>query len=382
MSRLKPIARLLETAQRPFEDAVAMPPDVYTSAEFLDCELKTVFGQEWICVGRASALGTPGDYLTYELAGQPILIVRGRDGALQAMSNVCRHRMSTLLEGAGHVRSIVCPYHAWTYNLDGSLRGAPFMKRTTGFCKDDYRLQPIRCEEWLGWVYITMNPATAPVADRLQPLHAMISHYGMEDYVECFRETHVWDTNWKVLAENFMESYHLPVCHSATVGPHSKLEEMACPPGLAAFNYHWITKEASLAIGNAHPDNTRLVGDARRMTALLAIYPSHLVTLTPGYFWYLSLHPKGTGQVHITFGGGLSPEFIADPRAEEYKTALKAMLDDVNMEDRSCTEKVFRGLNAAAASPGHLSYLERPIYDFTQYLAERAAGFERRFAAT
>jgi len=381
MSLITPVARLLETAQRPFENAVAMPPDVYTSAEFLDRELKDVFGHEWVCVGRASALGKPGDYMTYEITGQPVLIVRGRDGTLNAMSNVCRHRMSTLLEGAGHVRSIVCPYHAWTYNLDGSLRGAPYMKRTTGFCKDDYKLQPIRCEEWLGWVYVTMNSDIISVAERLQPLESMISHYGMENYVECFRETHVWDTNWKVLAENFMESYHLPVCHSATVGPHSKLEEMVCPPGLAAFNYHWITKEASLAIGNAHPANTRLEGDWRKTTALLTIYPSHLITLTPGYFWYLSLHPKGTGQVHITYGGGLSPEFITEPKAEEYKTALKALLDDVNIEDRGCTEKVFRGLNAGAAKPGHLSYLERPIYDFAQYLADRVGGFERQFTA-
>ena len=137
----------------------------------------------------------------------------------------------------------------------------------------------------------------------------------MENYVECFRETHVWDTNWKVLAENFMESYHLPVCHAATVGPYSKLKEMVCPPGLPAFNYHWITKDASLAIGNAHPDNTRLEGHWRKTTGLLSIYPSHLITLTPGYFWYLSLHPHGVGQVHMIFGGGLAPEFMADPRA-------------------------------------------------------------------
>lgn len=381
MSRLTPVARLIETAQRPFENAVAMPPCVYTSAEFLERELADVFGQEWVCVGRASALGRPGDYLTYALAGQPVMIVRGRDGALNAMLNVCRHRMSTLLEGTGHVHSIVCPYHAWTYNLDGSLRGAPYMTRTTDFRKEDYKLQPIRCEEWLGWIYITMDPDAVPVAAHLQPLESMIAQYRMEDYVECFRETHVWDTNWKVLAENFMESYHLPVCHAATVGPHSRLQEMVCPPGLAAFNYHWITKEASLAIGNAHPGNTKLQGDWRKTTALLAIYPSHLVTLTPGYFWYLSLHPVGTGQVHITYGGGLSPEFMADPRAEDYKVALKTLLDDVNVEDRSCTEKVFRGLNAAGATPGHLSYLERPIYDFTQYLADRIGGFHRQFAA-
>lgn len=382
MSNLTPVERLLETAGRPFEDAVAMPPSVYTSTEFLARELADMFGKEWICVGRASALGQSGDYLTYELAGQPVVVVRGRDGVIHAMSNVCRHRMSTLLEGTGHVRSIVCPYHAWTYNLDGSLRGAPYMSRTTGFCKEDYTLPPIRCEVWLGWIYITMDADAAPVSETLRPLEAMVGQYRMEGYVECFRETHVWDTNWKVLAENFMESYHLPVCHAATVGPHSKLQEMVCPPGLAAFNYHWITKEASLAIGNAHPDNTRLEGDWRKTTALLAIYPSHLVTLTPGYFWYLSLHPKGTGQVHITYGGGLSPEFMADPQAEEYKAALKTLLDDVNVEDRGCTEKVFRGLNAAAATPGHLSYLERPIYDFTQYLADRLGGFQRQFAAS
>lgn len=380
MSYLPAVTRLLHSAERPFEDAIAMPPDVYTNRDFLDRELRDVFGQEWVCVGRASALATPGDYLTYELAGQPVLVIRDRDGTVRAMSNVCLHRMSTLLEGSGHIKAIVCPYHAWTYNLDGTLRGAPYMSRTTGFCKGDYHLQQVRCEEWLGWLYVTLNPDATPVAERLRPVQELVQVYGMENYVECFRETHVWDTNWKVLAENFMESYHLPVCHAATVGPHSKLQEMVCPPGLAAFNYHWITKEGSLAIGNAHPDNTRLQGDWRKTTALLAIYPSHLITLTPGYFWYLSLHPKGTGQVHITFGGGLSPEFISDPKAQDYIVTLKALLDEVNGEDRGCTEKVFRGLSAGAAKPGHLSYLERPIYDFMQYLAERVGGFERHMA--
>ncbi|WP_198598411.1 aromatic ring-hydroxylating oxygenase subunit alpha [Mangrovicella endophytica] len=379
MSSQSTINELLAAASRPFEDAVAMPPSVYKDSAFLDRELETIFGQEWICVGRASALANPGDYLTYDLAGQPIIVLRDREGQLRALSNVCLHRMSTLLEGSGNTRSIVCSYHAWTYNLDGTLRGAPFMKETTGFCKEDYRLPQIRCEAWLGWIYVTLNKDAASVRELFRPVEELVSHYGMENYVECFRETHVWDTNWKVLAENFMESYHLPVCHAATVGPHSKLKEMVCPPGLPVFNYHWITKEASLAIGNAHPDNTRLQGDWRKTTALLALYPSHLITLTPGYFWYLSLHPKGTGQVHITYGGGLSPEFMADPKAEEYIRDLKVLLDEVNVEDRECTEKVFRGLNADAAKAGHLSYLERPIYDFTQYIAERAAGFERAF---
>ena len=116
----------------------------------------------------------------------------------------------------------------------------------------------------------------------------------MTDYKETFYEEHVWDTNWKILAENFMESYHLPMLHRATVGPHSRARRDGMPARHCdAFNYHWITKEASLPIGQAHPDNTRLQGHWRKTTALLAIYPTHLVTLTPGYFWYLVLQPHG-----------------------------------------------------------------------------------------
>ena len=379
MSSTQPVAELLQAATRPMEDARGMPPSVYTSAEFLERELETIFAKEWVCVGRAEGLANPGDYLTYDLAGQPVVVIRDKSGQLRAFSNVCLHRMSTIVEGTGNKRLLVCPYHAWTYDLEGRLRGAPFMTRTTGFCKENYALPQIRCEEWLGWIYITLDKDRPSVASALGELQRMIAPYQMENYVECFRETHVWDTNWKVLAENFMESYHLPVCHAATVGGHSRLEEMDCPPGLRTFNYHWITKEASLAIGNAHPDNTRLTGDWRKTTALITLYPSHLITLTPGYFWYLSLHPKGTGQVSMVFGGGLSPEFMADPRAEEYVASLKTLLHEVNAEDRGCTEKVFRGLNADAARAGHLSYLERPIYDFMQYIAERTAGFERSF---
>jgi choline monooxygenase len=371
------LSDLVRTAERPFDDALAMPPGVYTSEDFLARELEMIFSREWACIGRSSSLKEPGDYVTYELAGQPIVVLRDGERKLKAFSNVCLHRMSTLLEGSGNTRSIVCRYHAWTYNLDGSLRGAPFMKPTTGFCRENYRLPAIRCEEWLGWIYVTLNAQAPAVSATLRPLESMIAQFGMENYVECFRETHVWDTNWKVLAENFMESYHLPVCHAATVGPYSKLEEMECPPGLSAFNYHWITKEASLAIGNAHPSNTRLEGKWRKTTALLALYPSHLITLTPGYFWYLSLHPKGVGQVHMVFGGGLSPEFIDDPNAQDYVVTLKKLLDEVNVEDRQCTERVFRGLNSQKAKPGHLSYLERPIYDFMQYVAERTAGVTR-----
>ncbi|SAK62318.1 aromatic ring-hydroxylating oxygenase subunit alpha [Caballeronia ptereochthonis] len=371
------IAELNMTCARPFDDARAMPPQVYTQASFLEVEQQTIFQREWQCVGRVSALARAGDYLTADIGGQPVVVIRGSDDSLHAYSNVCLHRMSVLLEGRGNVRTIVCPYHAWSYTLAGELRAAPLMDRQAGFCKEAYRLPKIRCETWQGWIYVTLNPDTRPLSEHLAELSALIAPYEMGNYVETFYEEHVWDTNWKILAENFMESYHLPMLHRATVGPHSKLEEMECPPGHDAFNYHWITKEATLPIGNAHPDNTRLEGHWRKTTALIAIYPSHLITLTPGYFWYLILQPRGVDQVHIRFGGGLSPEFVSDPSGREYMKTLKALLDKVNAEDRRGVEAVFRGLHAPLAKPGHLSPLERPNYDFARYLGQRVSDENR-----
>jgi phenylpropionate dioxygenase-like ring-hydroxylating dioxygenase large terminal subunit len=369
-----PVADLRSNTSVPFEQARAMPTSVYTSEDFVEAELKHVFSKDWYCVGRADALSKTGDYVTAELAGQPIVVLRDADHQLRAMSNVCLHRMSTLLQGRGNAKTIVCPYHAWTYNLDGKLRGAPAMSQNEGFCKDHYRLPQVRCEEWLGWVFVCLDPDAQAVSVQLSEVEDMISAYDMTNYSESFYEEHVWNTNWKVLAENFMESYHLPVCHAGTIGGLSKLEDMVCPPGRPAFNYHTILKDESLRIAMAHPTkNNRLKGEERRTTYLLALYPSLMITLTPGYFWYISLHPKGPGQVHIRFGGGMSNDFAEDTDVDENFTQLKTLLDQVNVEDRGCTEKVFNGLCSDAATPGHLSHLERPNYDFAQYLMGKIA---------
>jgi len=300
-----------------------MPRSVYTSDSFLQAELDQIFSKDWFCAGRASSISEPGEYLTLELAGQPIMVIRDKDGSLRAQSNVCLHRMSTLLDGRGQTNSIVCPYHAWTYELNGTLRGAPAMTENKAFCKKGMQLPSVRCEEWLGWIMVTLNANASPVQEQLAEVESMVADYDMENYQETFFETHVWDTNWKVLAENFMESYHLPVCHRGTIGGLSKLDEMICPPGHDAFNYHTI------------------------------------------------LNPVGVGKVRIMFGGGMSKDFMADEDAKEHFSELKTLLDDVNIEDRGCTEKVYKGLCSGYAKPGPLSHLERPNYDFAQYLASR-----------
>jgi phenylpropionate dioxygenase-like ring-hydroxylating dioxygenase large terminal subunit len=368
------IAELRANVAVPFERARAMPKSVYTSAAFAKAEQEHIFAREWLCAGRADALSNPGDYLTMTISGEPVIILRDREGVLRGMSNVCRHRMSTLLEGRGNVRSIVCPYHAWTYNLDGSLRGAPAMARNEGFCKEDVKLPAVRVEDWQGWIMVTLSADAPPVAERLAGVDRLVGHLPMKDYREVFREEFRWDTNWKVLAENFMESYHLPVCHAGTIGGASDLNKMECPEGEEAFNYHWIVKNDMVPLALAHPSNTVLQGDDRRITWLLAIYPALLITLTPGYFWYLSLTPDGPGSVRVLFGGGMSAEWMADPEAEAHLAKVKALLDDVNVEDKGCVERVWQGLCSGMSSPGSLSHLERPNYDFARYIAGRMPG--------
>lgn len=367
-------AELLANTSVPFAQARAMPKSVYTSPEFLALEQTRIFRRDWLCAGRAEALPDAGDYLTMDIAGEPVIVLRDRDGAIRAMSNVCRHRMSTLLEGRGNARSIVCPYHAWTYNLDGTLRGAPAMANNAAFCKQDIRLPQIRAEVWQGWIMVTLNPDAPAPSEALKDVDALVGYLDMSTYRETFRETFRWATNWKVLAENFMESYHLPVCHAGTIGGTVDLNLMTCPEGFPAFNYHWIVKNDSLPLTLAHPSNTRLTGDQRRITWLLSIYPSLLITLTPGYFWYLSLTPDGPGHVNVLYGGGMSADWVRDPDAETHLAHLRALLDDVNIEDKGCTERVYQGLLAGLSEPGPLSHLERPNFEFAQWIAGRVAG--------
>ena len=365
------LAELRANVAVPFNRARAMPKSVYTSPDFLALEEKHIFGAEWLSAGRADTLQGPGAYLTMEINGEPIIILRDRDGALRGLSNVCRHRMSTLLEGRGTVRSITCPYHAWTYNLDGTLRGAPAMAANEAFCKDQIALPTVRVENWLGWIMVTLNPDLTSPHEQLQGVEALVGYLGMEDYAETFRESFRWNTNWKVLAENFMESYHLPVCHQGTIGGTVDLMKMTCPQGQPAFNYHYIVKNDTMPLTLAHPSNTRLTGDQRRITWLLSIYPALLITLTPGYFWYLCLTPDGPDHVNVLYGGGMSADWVADPSAADHLAALKTLLDAVNDEDKHCTEKVYRGLVAGLSAPGPLSHLERPNFEFATYLASR-----------
>ncbi len=367
------LAELREIAERPLEEATGMPPGVYLSEDMLRLEKERIFAKEWLCVGLANEIASAGDYLTYAINDQPIVVMRGKDGAIHGFANVCRHRMMRLLEGDGHCQKIVCPYHGWTYDLDGRLRGAPHMAEKPGFCLSDHRLPEVRTEEWEGWIYATLDPEADSIADRLKPLRAVIARYGMADYVPVIRQDQLWNTNWKLLTENFMECYHLPYSHRETVGAWFPADGAVFPEeSHPAFAYQLMAKTPEADYGVASPDNTVLEGKWRHTAIMPTVFPSHMYSIAPDHLWYLALHPEGVGQVRVRFGVAIAPEVMAakaDP--DGFVAETEAFLDKVNAEDRHIVEAIFQAAKGAATRAGQLSWLEREIHEFIQYLDRR-----------
>jgi phenylpropionate dioxygenase-like ring-hydroxylating dioxygenase large terminal subunit len=368
------LTSLKKLAATPLEAATAPPKAIYTLPDITAHEMDRIFASEWLCAGRADELPNPGDYMAFECGAQPLIIIRGADGALSARSNICRHRMMRLVEGRGNTRKFTCPYHAWTYNLEGQLVGAAYMDRTTCFNKSDIQLPAVRCEEYLGWIYVCLDPDVEPVAHMLADLTEKILPYNMQDYVTIFTEDHVWDTNWKCLTENFMEGYHLPVAHRDTVGGHFPVEETQFDErgSFPHFTSQLFVKTGTAPVGTAHPDNTSLTGKWRNISVMPTVFPSHMYVLAPDHLWYLALQPDGPGRTRIRYGAALAPEVLAaqsDP--ETYIAETKTFLDAVQLEDKNVVEGIFAGAKAPLSSPGPLSWLERENHEFTQYLARR-----------
>ena len=368
------LAQLQAIAKCPMPRATAMPKAMYVLPEILAKEEERIFAAGWLCAGRADELTDVGDYMKFEHGRQPVIIFRGGDGTIQANANVCRHRMMRLVDGRGNARKFTCPYHAWTYDLDGQLVAAPFMDKTECFNKADLGLHPVRCEIYQGWIYLSLDPNAEPVADALADLTPIMADYTQEDYVTIFAEDHVWDTNWKCLTKNFMESYHLPVAHKATVGAHQNTDQTSFDPAGAhdAYTYQLLTKRDTTPVGCAHPNNTRLKGRWRNTSVMLTVFPSHMYVLAPDHLWYLALQPDGVGRTRIRYGAAIAPEMLpAQNDRDGFIADTKAFLDQVQIEDKHVVEGMYRGAQSPLGGSGPLSWLERANHEFTQYLARR-----------
>ena len=370
--------QLAENARRPFGEALSLPPRVYASESFHALETECIFHREWLCVGRADDVPNPGDYMATDIPGLPIFTLRTESGDIRSYSNICLHRQMRLVTGRGHAKSrIVCPYHAWNYGLDGRVVFAKHMEKTPSFDPMKQQLPTLRTDVWEGWIYVTLNPAIAPVAEHLRELQDIVGRYRAGAYVKIYHDEFEWRTNWKCLMENFMEDYHLPYVHRATIAGYSPTNEVEVFEGREAFSYHLNRKTPDAPRGLAHPDNTHLDGDWRRTTVLYAVLPTHLVNLAPDHLWYLTLQPRGTDRVAVRFGLSYAPEVLAgvNDRAA-FAAKWKQFFDTLNGEDQAVVEGVRANADSVLARPGRLSHLERFTYDFGRYLHRRLSGAE------
>lgn len=193
--------------------------EAYTDPCWSDFERTAVFARTWQWVCHVEKLRQPGSYVSTTVAGMPIAVVRDRDHRLRAFYNVCKHRAHELLSGSGTTRNIVCPYHAWTYALDGSLKAARRADRMETFDKSEVCLDAVQVEEFCGMVYVNLDPAAVPLRDQAPDLAEEITHWAPDvgELTHAKRLSYQVATNWKNVIDNFLECYHCHIAHKEFV---------------------------------------------------------------------------------------------------------------------------------------------------------------------
>lgn len=369
------LERLRQNAERPFHDALSLPPAVYHDSDIYALEVEKIFHRDWICAGRLAEIPRPGDYIAFDIVDRPVVVVRQADGTAKAFSNVCRHRSSRLVTGCGHARRLVCPYHSWTYELDGRLIGAPFMQDRAGFDMGAVALRELRCTAWQGFVYVSLDPGAAPFAAQLTELDEQVGKLEFADYVPVHAATEVWSSNWKCLVENYMDVYHLHRVHADSFGKHGSNEDTTYFfPGNDFFCYHYVQEADDKWSVRAHDNNDRVKGDERHRTWLINVFPTHTIQLQPDLLWYLSILPLGVDRLEVRWAVSVPQDFLDDPDGgEKHVRENLELLIQVNAEDRQAVERVHSGTAEPEAAQGPLSSLERSVWDFGRYLSRRLA---------
>lgn len=367
------LASLAENADLDFASGRTLPPAIYHDRGVLDLEIDRLFRKEWICLGRLAEIPDVGDYVCRDIIDSPVFVARQRDGSVKAFANVCVHRAARLLETDGHATRISCPYHSWTYELDGQLVGAPFMKETPGFDVRSHRLRELPCDTWQGFVYVCLDPDAAPLSQQLNTLSGLVGDYRMKDYVPVFAQQETWNANWKCLVENYMDAYHLHKVHRDSFAKHGSSEaKTTLFDGEDAFTYHYVQEDEGPKTVQAHPDNTWLKGADRHRTWLINIFPGHTMQLQPDMLWYLSILPVGHDKVSIRWAVSIPAEILAGVKDRQaHIDDVMALLHQVNSEDQPVVENVFNSTRSPEAGQGPLSYLERNVWQFGRYLARK-----------
>ncbi|MGD9764464.1 MAG: aromatic ring-hydroxylating dioxygenase subunit alpha [Candidatus Binatia bacterium] len=358
----------------------SLPPHAFRSPEIFELEKEKIFRAGWVLIGRADQVSKPGDYLTADVVGEPLVMLRDRDGELRVLSRVCRHRWMEVCTGSGNAKWLTCPYHAWVYNLDGTLRGAPGMDETPGFDKADIRLASIRHEVWQGFVYVNLDGHAEPLEPRLAPLAAELKEFNLPEWrvvkSQDFGEL-PWD--WKVFQDNG-DCYH-------HIGIHRGTFERDYP-GLGAWdspnNGHYTliwcrAGENNIVTG---PDGlpvirtlfkplTGLTENQRLNLCLFYVLPNFWVFPSPDLGLYMRVFPLGPGRLHMTLEYMVPPHVLEDPEFTQKLGEIEKYAELFNGEDTRVCAAVQRGLESEHATSGKYSKLEGHNRDYALWVARQ-----------
>lgn len=364
--------------------ARTLPGACYTSEEFFAFEKEALFFKEWLCVGHHSSIPGPGDYFTLTLADEPLVIVRGDDGAIRAMSSICQHRGHPVAVDSGTCSQFRCPYHWWSYGLDGSLVAAPEMRHTVPLpeLRSEVRLPQLKVELWQGLIFVSFDLDAAPLAPRLWRLEQELEGFGLADLVATPAEDagqRPW--NWKLHHENALEPYHTQFVHR---GYH----EMA-PANLARF---WDFDEDEGVImhptyfdnvlggvdGGLNPMGTAIspviegLSDEQRSRVLFgSIPPTLFLSIFPNYVGLSILLPQSAG---VTGGRRhlLYPKAVAeDPKWAWIHQCEEAFDDVAGAQDADTTSIMQKALRSRFAPRGRYSHQEATLPQLNTWLVQR-----------
>jgi glycine betaine catabolism A len=365
----------LADALLPFGQSRMLPPAAYTEEAVLSWERRHFFG-DLMCVGLAAELPSPGDQRApgdqrSEPAGDGsgVLLVRGEDGRVRAFANTCRHRGHELLPGGGRAsqKSIICPYHGWTYGLDGTLRGAAGYRDLD---KSQWGLVELPVTEWHGLIFTGTPPAGLAALDEL------VAAYEPERLVVAARHTYDAAANWKILTENYHECYHCPSIHPelCRVSPPKSGKNYPATGAWIGGSMDLRDGMATMSLdGTSHGVPLRGLSGAQLRTVIYVnIFPNVLWSLHPDYVMTHRVIPLAANRTRIECTWSFAPEATAKP---DFDPAYAVEFWDLtNRQDWAACESVQRGLSSPFATPGPLSPAEDAVYSFVTTVARAYLG--------
>jgi Rieske 2Fe-2S family protein len=335
----------------------------FVSPEIFNQEQDEIFSKQWVLVGHQSQIAEPGEYFTVEIARESLIFVRDKRGTIGGFYNVCRHRGSRLIEnGNGKVSAgIQCPYHAWTYGLDGRLLGAPHMDNVPGFSKADYGLHPVKLGVWEGFIFVNLSDATTrhggvSLEEWFAPLAGKFSRWNLPALRSSKRIKYNVRTNWKLIFENYSECYHCLGVHPelSKISPHDSAEnDLSEGPFLGGFMK--IAKGKSLTMsGNACALPMEQFNEEDfRLVFYYSIFPNMLLSLHPDYVMVHQLFPQSPERTLILCDWLFHPE--AFTRGDFDPDDAIVFWDMVNKQDWHVCELSQQGISSRAYEPGPYS---------------------------